>query len=62
MISRLCTGRTQNQNANAFSQLDTNTVSSFPTALTVLQSSTFLTELEEAQGKGDHIQQLIDIK
>ena len=50
----------QNQNADALSRLETNTECSFPTASTILQSSTFLTELKEAQEKDDLIQQLIE--
>jgi len=43
----------QNQNADAL------VLYSFPTASTVLQPSTFLTELKEAQKEDDHIPQLI---
>jgi len=43
----------QNHNADALSRFETSTV---PTAATVLQPSTFLTDLKEAQMKDDHIQ------
>jgi len=50
----------QNQNADTLSRFITSTECSFPTVSTVLQSSTFLTELKEAQEKDYLIQQLTE--
>ena len=49
---------TQNQNADALSQLDAKVPESYPTATTTLQPSPFLAQLKEAQMKDEHIQQL----
>ena len=49
----------QNQNADALSQLETTTMRSQPTAATILKPSTFPAELKEAQEKDEYIQQLI---